>query len=55
MMHQSFEPAFECPSAECPMCTGDVCSQCGAGYMAVPEHCDHDVLDRHANAEERRA
>lgn len=49
-MHQSFEPTFECPSFGCPMCSGEACSTCGAGYLTqgiALYECDHDVLDRH--------
>lgn len=50
-MHQSFEVTYPCPSEECPMCTGETCSRCGAGYLPSP-HCEHDVIDRHRGDEE---
>lgn len=47
-MHQTFDETFECPSEDCPMCTGDGCSTCGAGYFGY-ERCEHDVIERHLN------
>lgn len=39
----------ECPGPNCWMCTGEACHQC---YPGCEPPCDHDVIERHANAKE---
>lgn len=38
-----------CPSADCPMCSGEACGKCGAGCSTDygRPHCEHDVIERH--------
>lgn len=39
---------YVCPSADCPMCSGEMCNKCGAGCWNSSVHdCDHDAIERH--------
>lgn len=39
---------YDCPSDECPCCTGEACDLCGAGcWDSSAKDCTHDVVDRH--------
>lgn len=42
-----FNP-HDCPSEDCPYCTGDACGLCGDDPCPrFPDDDAHDVLDRH--------
>lgn len=40
------DSANSCPE-DCRMCSGEVCSLCGAGSWSNEKNCQHDVIDRH--------
>lgn len=48
---------LECPGDECPMCIGESCNKCGAGCWARigTTNCQHDVVERHQEAERQRS
>lgn len=45
---------YECPGERCPMCSGALCSLCGAGVIPLEWVCEHDVIERHENEEDER-